>query len=110
MNNPAGDMVLAAPCGLYCGACAKYLHKKCNGCRSDKHLNNHKNCEIHHCCINHMNHAWCFECNDFPCNQLKKFTQTRNWISHERCIDNLYRMRQTGVEKWLSEQAGVEES
>ena len=33
MKQIISDIRLIAACGLYCGACRKYLHEKCPGCR-----------------------------------------------------------------------------
>lgn len=33
MKNIESDKELIAACGLYCGACRKYLAEKCPGCR-----------------------------------------------------------------------------
>lgn len=47
-----------AACGLYCGACRKYLNEKCPGCR----LNNKATwCKIRQCCIEKGFHS-CADC------------------------------------------------
>ncbi len=52
------DKRLIAACGLYCGACRKYLVDKCPGC----HLNEKNSwCKIRSCNKNHGFHT-CAEC------------------------------------------------
>ncbi|MBN2144478.1 MAG: DUF3795 domain-containing protein, partial [Candidatus Aureabacteria bacterium] len=52
---------LVAFCGLYCGACGRYLKNKCPGC-----VGNEKAawCSVRTCCLeNHF--SSCAECRDF---------------------------------------------
>jgi hypothetical protein len=69
------DSRLVAYCGLYCGACGKYLKGKCEGC--------HENlkagwCKIRSCCIDNQ-YASCAECKEFTDpNDCRKFN---NFIS-----------------------------
>lgn len=55
------DVNLVARCGLYCGACGKYLKGSCPGCAK-----NHKAtwCKVRTCT---MEHGWstCAECDTF---------------------------------------------
>ncbi len=55
------DVKLIAKCGLYCGACPRYLKKKCPGC-----LENHKTswCRLRTCCLE-KNIAACADCRDY---------------------------------------------
>ncbi len=47
-----------AACGLYCGACRKYLNGKCPGCRLNKKATW---CKIRQCCIEKGLHS-CADC------------------------------------------------
>lgn len=47
-----------AACGLYCGACRKFLSGKCPGCRNNEKASW---CKIRKCCINKGYHT-CAEC------------------------------------------------
>jgi len=64
------DSTQVAYCGLYCGACGKYLKRKCKGC--------HENvkagwCRIRSCCIDNQ-YTSCAECKEFTDpNDCKKF-------------------------------------
>ncbi|MFW9867086.1 MAG: DUF3795 domain-containing protein [Candidatus Thorarchaeota archaeon] len=108
------DNNLAAPCGIYCGACRQYLLWKkdllkergfkmgCKGCRI-----RNKNCAfIKRDCpsLKKKQIEYCYECEQFPCQNLQKI----NSQYQERCsvnlIENLKRIEEIGVEKWLQEQ------
>ena len=47
-----------AACGLYCGACRKYLYGKCPGCRQNDQASW---CKIRQCCLE-KGHRSCAEC------------------------------------------------
>lgn len=70
MKEIISDQRLVAYCGLYCGACQKYLKNKCVGC--------HKNdkaswCKIRSCCIDE-HYSSCADCRDYlDKNECKKF-------------------------------------
>jgi len=108
------DRTLAAPCGIYCGACRQYLVAKkdlleergfktgCKGCRI---IN--KNCAfIRRDCpkLRKKEIEFCYECEKFPCQNLKKIDKTYSERYSLSLIDNLYRIEEVGVEKWLQEQ------
>lgn len=58
MEHITADKNNIAACGLYCGACRKFLEGKCSGC-----TNNEKAswCKIRRCCIGNGYHT-CAEC------------------------------------------------
>lgn len=63
---------LIAACGLYCGACRKYLDEKCPGC----HLNEKLSwCNIRKCVSRHGYHS-CAECAEdvTKCKTYSNFT------------------------------------
>lgn len=62
------DRELIAYCGLYCGACGKYMNGKCPGCRKNEKA---KWCKIRVCCMDNGNHT-CAQCNMNP-HDCKKF-------------------------------------
>ena len=49
---------LIAYCGLYCGACQRYLSEKCNGCRVNEKAGW---CKIRICCIDNE-YLSCADC------------------------------------------------
>lgn len=61
MKQIVADPELVAYCGLYCGACPRYLKDRCPGCHE-----NHKAtwCKIRSCCIEH-GYASCADCEEF---------------------------------------------
>jgi hypothetical protein len=52
---------LVAYCGLYCGACRKYLREKCPGCHDNAGA---KWCKVRLCCLDN-GHASCADCREF---------------------------------------------
>ncbi|MDE6523568.1 MAG: DUF3795 domain-containing protein [Muribaculaceae bacterium] len=59
MNNIEANKQLIAACGLYCGACRKYLSEKCPGCHENEKATW---CKIRLCVKDHGFHT-CAECN-----------------------------------------------
>jgi hypothetical protein len=55
------DPNLVAYCGLYCGACGRYLKGSCPGCHDNEKA---KWCKIRTCCIEHS-FATCADCGEF---------------------------------------------
>jgi len=105
---------LAAPCGIYCGACRQYLLKKkdlleergykqgCDGCRI-----RNKNCAfIRRDCsaIRKKEFNFCYECNDFPCDNLEMIDLKYQETYSVNMVGNLKRIKEIGAVKWLKEQ------
>ncbi|NVM00767.1 MAG: DUF3795 domain-containing protein [Candidatus Helarchaeota archaeon] len=108
------EMNLAAPCGMYCGTCRQYLVLKknllkergfkrgCEGCRI-----RNKNCVfLRKFCakIRKKEIDFCFECEEFPCENRKKIDDIYSERYNYSFVDNLYRIKEIGVKKWLKEQ------
>jgi hypothetical protein len=103
---------LAAPCGLYCGACIDYLvHMSCHGCGCDctacAATEHHRSCDIYKCCVEHKGHRICNECTEFPCSKLIQFCYNPIWLHHLTVIENLRRQKALGTKKWLGEQKDI---
>ena len=108
------DNNLAAPCGVYCGACRSYLLLKkdlfeekgyksgCKGCR----IQNKKCAFIRRdCALLRKNEIdFCYECDSFPCQKLQKLDSHYQEKYSVNMINNLKRLEEVGVEKWLQEQ------
>ncbi|MHA2034903.1 MAG: DUF3795 domain-containing protein [Promethearchaeota archaeon] len=105
---------LAAPCGIYCGACRQYLLLKkdlleargykvgCKGCRI-----RNKNCAfIRRDCsaLKKKELDYCYECDQFPCQNLQKIDSQYRERWSVNMIENLKRIKDIGVEQWLQEQ------
>lgn len=54
------DPSLIARCGLYCGACGRFLKGSCPGCRENTRAGW---CKVRSCCGEH-GHASCADCGD----------------------------------------------
>ena len=64
------DKNLVSYCGLFCGACPKYLKEKCTGCHEYEKATW---CKIRTCCVEN-NYQSCAACEDFnDVNECKKF-------------------------------------
>jgi hypothetical protein len=61
MKAIVADTNLIAYCGLYCGACRKYLVDKCPGCRENEKA---AWCKIRLCCIEKEIKS-CADCDEF---------------------------------------------
>jgi len=100
---------LAAPCGLYCGACIDYLvYRKCHSCgcncESCATSPHHRQCDIYKCCVEQRGHAVCYECEEFPCSPLIQFCYNPVWLHHLPIMENLRRRKVIGTGRWLKEQ------
>jgi len=108
------DNNLAAPCGIYCGACRQYLLLKknlleergyktgCKGCR----IRNKKCAFIRRDCalLRNKEISFCYECDEFPCQKLQKIDSQYQEKYYVNLINNLNRIKKIGFEKWLKEQ------
>lgn len=105
---------LAAPCGVYCGACRQYLVRKkdleskrghirgCKGCRIRNKIcaSIKRECES----LKNKELEFCFECENFPCHNLRRLDTKYRERYSVSMISNLQRIQEIGVEKWLKEQ------
>ncbi len=58
MKEIVADTSLIARCGLYCGACKRYLREKCPGCFKNEKASW---CKVRSCCLEN-NYASCADC------------------------------------------------
>ena len=106
------DEKLAAPCGLYCGACIDYYvygnchgcDCKCEKCAASKH---HEQCDVYKCCFKERGLRGCHECGELPCSRLIQFCYNPVWLHHLPVLENLRRRRTIGTEQWSKEQKEV---
>ena len=61
MKEIVADTNLVARCGLYCGACKRYLKGGCPGCTENAKASW---CKVRTCCIEHE-YATCADCQEF---------------------------------------------
>lgn len=96
---------VTSPCGIYCKACPRYKNdKSCRGCRVDAR---HNNCDIYDCCVTIGGMEFCYQCEYFPCERLRKFVDFNpgRRFAHFRhiAIENLKRIMEIGHVKWAEE-------
>ena len=121
---------LAAPCGLYCGACsiiaavrrgdpqlleliaggvAEYLGQPVEvkalsweGCLSDVRASVCRECTLRACALE-KGLAHCAQCADFPCQQIIDFNND-GFRHHSEVLDNIRRQQEIGIDAWVKEQ------
>lgn len=122
------DIALAGTCGIYCGSCPFYrayhdndiafqkgladLYKcdvedvRCNGCSSEEGCQTKeifypgKDCPVKQC-SQQRGLSFCYECNEFPCEELKKISKKMHDYCNMNLIENLRAMKELGVGQWL---------
>jgi hypothetical protein len=105
---------LIAPCGMNCGLCSSYLAltndlkskgvkmSYCTGCRA-----RNKQCAfLKKSCSRLLKGEvkFCFECPEFPCEQLKKLDEKYKTRYRMSMINNSRFIKEHGMQKFLSEQ------
>jgi hypothetical protein len=75
MREIVADQNLIAACGLYCGACSKYLQERCPGCRANDRA---KWCSVRSCCLQ-RGYQSCADCTEFS--NVKDCKKYNNWIA-----------------------------
>lgn len=121
---------LAAPCGLYCGACSGLIARErggedalkqmakssnerwgttisaddiyCEGCLSSRVAIYCRRCTIRDC-VTKKNINYCYQCTDFPCQTITSFNDDGR-PHHSEVLANVHRQKQIGLDAWLDEQ------
>ena len=75
---------------------------RCEGCRGSLETHWSPDCKMM-LCAKKKALQYCFQCEDFPCNILKKFGSD-GMSHHKRTFDNLKKMKEIGLERWIAEQ------
>lgn len=97
---------LIAPCGMNCRLCIAYLRKKnkCPGCRGSdagKPVTRVK-CRIKNCeMLSKAEFVFCYQCEKFPCDNLKHLDKRYRTKYHINMIENLNNIKQCGIENFL---------
>ena len=97
---------LVAPCGMNCGICMAYLREKnkCPGCRAE---DTNKavsviRCKIMNCeVIQKGKVKFCFECDNYPCKNLKHLDKRYRTKYSMSMIENLGYIRKYGIKKFV---------
>jgi len=107
MNEITIDKNLIAHCGLYCGACPRYLKGKCAGCRENEKLSW---CKIRTCNTENDYHS-CAECSlmkfedcKLNHNAMSKFFALVFGSDRDACIA---RIKEAGPETFAEEMAAL---
>ncbi len=105
---------LIAPCGMDCNVCSGYLAMQhdlkgkgirmssCKGCRprDKKCAFLKKRCA---CLLNHSI-QFCYECADFPCEQLAQLDTRYSTLFHMSLLENLASIKKNGMEQFLKDE------
>ena len=109
--NPISEELIA-PCGMNCAICSRYLsyinnlkRSQCVGCRPRNQRCNHlfKKCTG----INHTakrDAAFCFECDQYPCQQIERIDNRYRKNYNMSMKDNLQSIKERGISQFLKEQ------
>ena len=80
---------------------------KCDGCWGDPSIRFRRDCPMRECAKEKGIHS-CGECREFPCKKIDEFYEwgkkTYKAKEYEKALNNLLRIKKTGIEKWLREQ------
>ena|SRR6056297_3276247 len=119
---------LTAPCGLDCFNCPLYRanedealrekvasglgiaveEAKCPGCRDAGGtvtcLGMTGPCQVF-CCISEKGLRFCFECPEFPCDNLHPYADRASEVPHNTKVFNLCLIKKMGLENWAQNKA-----
>lgn len=93
---------LIAPCDMNCGLCLHYLRpeNKCPGCFSGRKVNGKPiKCAIKLC--QQRQGDYCFDCDKFPCDRLKRMDQRYQEKYGMSEIENLKNIKEKGIKAFL---------
>src|SRR6056297_255330 len=108
------EIDLVGPCGIYCGSCRHYLVLKkkklkergfkrgCEGCRI-----RFKKCAfVRRDCVSLRKKEieFCYECSDFPCDNISKLDARHKSNYGDKPIENLRVIENIGVKAWIEKQ------
>lgn len=91
-----------APCGMNCGICLYYLraNNKCMGCFRGRKINGKLiKCGIKLCKNRHG--EYCFKCDEFPCERLKRLDKRYRTKYGMSEIENLEFIRNKGINSFV---------
>jgi len=63
----------------------------CRGCRGDRSIHWSSDCWILQCCVDDKGLAYCYECEEFPCEKLGEWA--KNDAKYTDALDRLRRMK-----------------
>ncbi len=95
---------LLAPCGILCTLCHHHCESDdpCPGCREGLGKSKHcQECALRRCAAE-RGHAFCAECEAFPCQPLWAFASTYPQRYGHAFLPNAYEMKRRGKEAMLA--------
>jgi hypothetical protein len=119
---------MTSPCGLDCFNCPMYLANedtnlrtniserlslpietaKCEGCRNARgtisFLGDNKPCGVFRC-TSEKGIAYCYECADFPCDNLHPYADQASVRPHNTKLFNLCLIKKMGIDQWAKDKA-----
>ena len=94
-----------AACGLNCGLCPRYHTdgpSRCPGCAGEGFSQVHPPCGVLSC-AQRKGVAYCFQCEEFPCEKYDGAGQTDSFITHKNQLKDLAKAKQIGIEAYETE-------
>ena len=100
------DPILIAPCGINCGLCYAYIREKnhCPGCRGDdtEKMKSCLACRIKNCeKLVEGGFTYCFECDTFPCDLLKRLDKRYRTRYGVNPFENLNTIQENGIDQFV---------
>lgn len=98
------DTMLFAPCGMNCKVCYKHCYHKtpCDGClKSDLGKPGHcRKCAIKDC-VREKGVAFCFECAEYPCKQIKNLEKSYTTRYNASLMENNRYVKENGLTSFM---------
>lgn len=101
-NNFKRSDSLFSLCGLNCSLCPSYVRGNCPGCREGSHCA--LICSFVPCSIEHGNISYCFECEEYLCENYDGVDEKDSLISHLNQLKDMEKAKTEGIENYHNEQ------
>ena len=106
MKEIVADTSLVACCGLYCGACKRYLKGGCPGCTENAKASW---CKVRTCCIEHE-YASCADCTEYEnpsdCRKFNTFiARVFGFVLRSDRRACIVQIKQNGIESYAQTMA-----
>ena len=101
MKDFVRDNLWFSLCGLNCGLCPMKLDGYCPGCGGGE---GNQSCKIARCSIRHDRVEYCNQCQEFPCDKYGSEDEYDTFITHRNWKRDFEKMKEAGVEAYISEQ------
>ncbi|MCT4612322.1 MAG: DUF3795 domain-containing protein [Clostridia bacterium] len=92
-------------CGINCSLCPKKYtvgKSQCDGCCSKGFWDELRMCPMASCLLK-SDKEFCYECELYPCEKNIKFQKWDSFVSHEKTLDVLGKLKVEGLNKYLGE-------